>query len=133
MTSGRWTDVPEGIAFGRKVLVAPPLSDAFIHSGDVGRDGIFETYSWVDAGDPIARYAIAEEVVDLPVLRHVAGERTHTAELRSPASRLALVSGVALSHADPTASPPSALPSAFRCSCRTTNRRPSPRRRSLAT
>jgi len=82
--------VPAGVRFVDQVVVVPPISYGFSHSGRLR--GLFESrpYSWVERGTPIAVYAIAVPRVDVSVFGLLFGSVERAVVVRSPATGLIL-------------------------------------------
>jgi hypothetical protein len=81
--------IPEGIMFGKKVAVIPPVSMAFSHSGYMEKGGdINKSYTWIDRGSDLGRYIIEADKLNIPALKFFAGTEPQKASIPSPVSGL---------------------------------------------
>lgn len=89
--------VPNGITFGRKVAVIPPVLDSFSHGGDMENGGkLNESYSWIDRGEDLGRYVIHVDKVEIPIIKHFVGTEPRKASIPSPVSGLLVHSSYSL-------------------------------------
>ncbi len=82
--------VPAGIVFGSKVLVVPPLTGQFSHSGHLAGLTSAVNYRWVNRGEYVARFTISTPKIDLPLIKYFGGKQYHSSYFRSPVSGLIL-------------------------------------------
>ncbi len=89
-------NIPQGITFGRKVLVMPGIGSGFTHSGDIKENLQGRNYHWIQRGAPVAEFYIDGSHAGNSLIRAFTS-KTYTAAIRAPVSGMILHSTVGTS------------------------------------